>query len=129
LTAVAELRHALDAEAEGEAGVLLGVVADVREDARIDHARAAELDPAGALAQAAAVPRPRQKAHCMSTSAPGSTKGKYDARKRMPRPLPKKRPMKCRSTPLQIAHADAHVDDEASSWLNMGECVASSSRR
>src|SRR5262252_6486754 len=52
--AVAEHGHALDAEAEGEASVLLAVVAHVGEDARVDHAAAAQLDPAGALAQAAA---------------------------------------------------------------------------
>src|SRR5690242_13110687 len=53
--AVLEHRHAVDAPAEGEAGVLLAVVLHVAEDFRIDHAGAADLDPAGLLARAAAL--------------------------------------------------------------------------
>src|SRR5690349_6547172 len=55
--AVLEHRHALEAHAEREAGVLLAVVADVAEDLRVDHAGAADLDPAGALADAARAAR------------------------------------------------------------------------
>src|SRR5207245_404640 len=52
---VAELRSPLEAAAEGEAAPLVGVEADVREHARIDHPGAAELDPAGPLARRAAL--------------------------------------------------------------------------
>ena len=44
--AVAAHADPLDAQAEGEAGDLLGIVADGREHVRIDHAGAAHLDPA-----------------------------------------------------------------------------------
>ena len=43
---VAAGADALDAEAEGETGVLLGVVADGAKHVGIDHARPAHLDPA-----------------------------------------------------------------------------------
>src|SRR5215210_7002492 len=46
--------HAVDAEAEGEARELLGVNADRAQDVRVHHAGAAQLDPAGALAESAA---------------------------------------------------------------------------
>src|SRR6059036_1108931 len=51
----AVLQHGdpLDAEAEGEAGVALGVVADLRENGRMDHPGAAQLDEPRALAPAA----------------------------------------------------------------------------
>ena len=52
--AVFEHGHALDAEAEGEAAVLLAVDAAVVEDVGIDHAAAENLDPAGVLAEVAA---------------------------------------------------------------------------
>src|SRR5262249_11046255 len=51
---VAELGGALESTAEREAAPLLRVEADVLEDARVDHAGAAHLDPAGELARAAA---------------------------------------------------------------------------
>ncbi len=40
---------ALEAEAEGVAGVLLGIVADLAEDLGIDHAAAADFQPFLAL--------------------------------------------------------------------------------
>src|SRR4051812_47955593 len=43
---VAPHAEALDAEAEGEPGDLLGIVADRAEDIGIDHAGAPHLDPA-----------------------------------------------------------------------------------
>ncbi len=52
--AVAELRGALDAHPEREARVLLRVPADELVEVRIDHPRAAHLDPAGVLADRAA---------------------------------------------------------------------------
>src|ERR1700749_817849 len=59
----AVLHHgdALDAHAEGEAGDLLRIVGGLLfrgegEDAGIDHAAAQQLDPAGVLAFAAALP-------------------------------------------------------------------------
>src|SRR5512139_1475561 len=51
--AVLEHRDAIEAEAEGEAGVALGVVADVLEDDRVDHPAAQDLEPTRALADAA----------------------------------------------------------------------------
>src|SRR6185503_21264096 len=51
---VAEHRHALDADAEGEAGVALGIDAGVLEDDGMDHAAAEDLDPSRVLAEAAA---------------------------------------------------------------------------
>src|SRR3954471_3738460 len=53
--AVTEHRDALDAEAEGEAGPDVRVVADVGEHLRIDPAGSAHLDPAGVLAHRAAL--------------------------------------------------------------------------
>ena len=47
------MASALDAHAEGPARVLLGVDVDVLEDLRIDHARAQDLLPARAAADAA----------------------------------------------------------------------------
>src|SRR6266581_786489 len=44
----------LDPEPEGEAGVPLGVVADILEHRRMHHAAAADLDPSAALAGTAA---------------------------------------------------------------------------
>ena len=52
--AVLQHRDALDAEAEREAGDLLGVVADGFEHRRVHHAAAEDLEPAGVLADAAA---------------------------------------------------------------------------
>ncbi len=52
---VLEHGHALDAESEGEAGVLLAVDAAVLEHVGIDHAAAEDLDPAGVLAERAAL--------------------------------------------------------------------------
>src|SRR5262249_43023031 len=49
LDAPFEERDALDAHAEGEAGVALRVVADGFEQRRMDHAAAEDLDPAGPL--------------------------------------------------------------------------------
>src|SRR4029453_13717721 len=46
----AELQGAPDAEAEGEAGVLLRVDAAGDEDPRVDHPAATPLDPARAVA-------------------------------------------------------------------------------
>jgi hypothetical protein len=54
LDAVLEHRDALHAEAEREATDLLRVVADRLEDGRMHHAAAEDLEPAGALADAAA---------------------------------------------------------------------------
>src|SRR5581483_12500333 len=54
--AVLEQRHPLDAEAPRVAGVLLGVDATVAEDVGMDHAAAADLDPAVPAAGAAAGP-------------------------------------------------------------------------
>src|SRR5574344_1978855 len=53
--AVLDHRDALDAEAERVARNLLGVVADVLEHARIDHAGARDFAPAGLLADVAAL--------------------------------------------------------------------------
>jgi ABC-type multidrug transport system fused ATPase/permease subunit len=50
-----EHRRAIDAHAEGEAGVALGVDAAVAKDVRVDHPAAEHLEPAGALADAAAL--------------------------------------------------------------------------
>src|SRR4029077_3200117 len=51
--AVAELRRALDAHPKREAGVLLRAPADELVEVRVDHARAAHLDPARVLADRA----------------------------------------------------------------------------
>src|SRR5882724_11468782 len=48
--AVLQHREAVDADAEGEAADFFRVVIDEAVDGRIDHARAEELDPRGALA-------------------------------------------------------------------------------
>ena len=53
LDAVAEHQGPVDAHAEGEAGVALGVDAAGGQHPRVDHAAAAPLDPALALAGAA----------------------------------------------------------------------------
>src|ERR1051325_1640615 len=53
---VHEAAHAVYAEAEGEAGELFGVNSDGAQDVRVDHAGAAQLYPARALAEAAAAP-------------------------------------------------------------------------
>src|SRR6476620_799404 len=50
---VAQHERALDAQAEGEAGVAVGVDAARGEHAAVDHAAAAHLDPARATAGAA----------------------------------------------------------------------------
>src|SRR6478752_6833691 len=50
---MAEHQRALDAHAEGERGVLLGVNAGGDEHIGVCHAAAADLDPAGAAARAA----------------------------------------------------------------------------
>ena len=52
--AVAEHRDALDADAEGEAGVRSGSMPQCLEDDGVDHPAAENLDPAGVLADAAA---------------------------------------------------------------------------
>src|SRR5699024_3273744 len=52
--AVAQHERALDAEAEGESGVPVRVDAGGGEHPAVDHAGAAELDPPGAAAGAAA---------------------------------------------------------------------------
>src|SRR5215210_5792663 len=48
--AVLDHRHPVGARAEGEAGVPLGVVADLFEDRRVHHPRAEHLQPARAPA-------------------------------------------------------------------------------
>src|SRR5690348_3198342 len=53
---VAQDRHPLQPPAEREARHLLRVVADEAEDVRVDHPGAADLDPAGVLAQRATRP-------------------------------------------------------------------------
>src|SRR6478672_9521207 len=53
---VAQDRDTFDADAPGEAGVLLRVVADSLEDGGMYHAAAADLNPAGLLAHRAAGP-------------------------------------------------------------------------
>src|SRR5579883_1946755 len=52
--AVAQQREALDAESPREAGVAFRIVADAGQHLRVHHARPQHLDPAGALAHAAA---------------------------------------------------------------------------
>ena len=52
--AVADHRKTFDTKAEGEAGDGFGIVADVLEDGGIHNARAADFNPAGAFADAAA---------------------------------------------------------------------------
>ena len=52
--AVADHRKTFDTKAEGEAGNSFGIVADVLEDGGIHNARAADFNPAGAFADAAA---------------------------------------------------------------------------
>src|SRR5207244_4439703 len=54
---VPEHRDTLDADAEGEAGVALGIDAGVFEDDRVDHPAAEDLDPTGVLAEAAPAAR------------------------------------------------------------------------
>src|SRR5690606_32054637 len=46
--AIAQHRQALDAHAEGEAGVALGIDADRAQHVRVDHAAAEHFQPAGA---------------------------------------------------------------------------------
>ncbi len=58
---VAQLGSALEAEPEGEAAPLVRVEADVGEHLRVDHAGAADLDPAGPLARGAAFPAARRR--------------------------------------------------------------------
>src|SRR5207244_3216520 len=53
--AVAQHRDPLEAPAERESGHLLRVVAHPAEHVRVDHARAADLDPAGPAARRAAL--------------------------------------------------------------------------
>src|SRR6185436_13739576 len=55
LDLIFEDRDALDADAEGEAGVALRVVPDGLEHRGMDHAAAAELDPPGLFAHRAAL--------------------------------------------------------------------------
>src|SRR5439155_25595950 len=63
LDAVAEDRDAVDAEAEGEALHLLGVVADGAQHVRMDHAGAEHLEPPPPAADAAGgVHRPGRRA-------------------------------------------------------------------
>src|SRR6266850_358964 len=50
IDAVLQHREAVDADAEGEAADFFRVVIDEAVDGRIDHTRAEELDPRGALA-------------------------------------------------------------------------------
>src|SRR5436309_11733515 len=51
---VLEHRDAVDAHAEGPAGDLFRVVADVAQHLRVHHARAEDLEPAALLAEPAA---------------------------------------------------------------------------
>src|SRR5262245_63173088 len=51
---VLEDGDALDAHPEGPARHLLGIVADVAQDVRVNHARAEDLDPSPVLAEATA---------------------------------------------------------------------------
>src|ERR671916_683431 len=48
-------RDTLDAEAAGEAAEFLGIVAAVSQHAGVDHAAAAQLEPAGVFTDATAV--------------------------------------------------------------------------
>src|SRR5919206_2791218 len=61
--AVLEHRDALDAHAEGPAGHLFGIVADVAQDLRVDHAGAENLEPARLLAYATALARAEEAQH------------------------------------------------------------------
>ena len=98
---VADHRHPLDAQAEGEAGDLLGVVdepAEARvhrlEDRRVHHARAEDLEPARGLADPAGAGRsadrrtrrsrgrPRPTARCRGSTRSGSAPGTAPRRAR-----------------------------------------------
>ena len=74
IDAVLQHGDALDAHAEREAGVALGVVADGFEDRGVHHAAAADLEPARPLADRAAFAL--QNTQPMNTSALGSVYGK-----------------------------------------------------
>ena len=72
----AVLQHgdALDADAEGEAGVLVRVDVAVLQNLAVDDAATQNFDPAGVLAQGQ--PLPWHSKQLTSTSTLGSVKGK-----------------------------------------------------
>ena len=72
----AVLQHGdtLDADAEGEAGVLIRIDVAVFQHLAVDNAAAQNLDPAGVLAQGAALPWHSKQ--LTSTSTLGSVNGK-----------------------------------------------------
>ena len=74
-------------------------------------------------------PLPPQVPCVKSISADGSVNGKNDGRRRTPISSPKKRRAKCKSTPFRSAKVTPSSTHSPSTWLNIGECVASSSRR
>src|SRR5437867_698276 len=61
--AVLEHGDALDAHPEGPTGDFFGIVADVPQHLRVDHARAEDLEPTGLLAHATAVATAQEADH------------------------------------------------------------------
>src|SRR5262245_5051147 len=108
--AVLEHGDALDAEPEREPGVALGVVADVLEDRRVDHPGAPDLDPAAALAGAAAA-APAQRAGDVVLGA-GLHEGEVG------RPQPERQlaleeaPAEMLQGPLQVGEGDPFSDHQ-----------------
>src|SRR5207247_9906590 len=106
--AVADHRHALGAEAEGEAGVDARVVADAGEDIRVDHAGAEDLEPAGLLAKPAAFAA-ADRAVDRHVDA-GLDEGKVVATEADAPLLPEQPPRELEERPLEVGHRDSVID-------------------
>ena len=133
LDAVAEHQRALDAHAEREPAVALGVDAAGDQHPRVDHAAAAPLDPAlatsrcGTARSGLPTESPRQTKQRRSISA--RRLGEREVRRAAAGSRCRRRTSraaKWSSVPLQVGHRDALVDDQP---LDLVEDRACGSRR
>ncbi len=111
LDAVLQHRDPLDAHAERPARHFLGVVADVAQHVRVDHARAEDLQPSRLLAQAAAV------ADAHEAEDVDLRRRLRERKERRPEPDLRPRPEELAreelERALEIAHRDVAVHREA----------------
>ena len=116
---VLQARNALDAHAEGEAGIHLRVDAGHAQDVRVDHAAAQDLEPARALAHAATlavVQMTRAAAHAAADVGLGGRLGEREEVRAEARLAIGAEHRACRSSssvPFEVAEGDALVDDQA----------------
>ena len=102
---------ALDAETERKAGVLFGIDAAAGEDVRMNHARAEDLDPALALAEAASLAAAGEAGYIDLSRRLGErevVRTEADLRVRTEHPA-----CEHRKSSLKIAHRNAAIDHKA----------------